>query len=30
MTTRGFLIEMLLHRYNAEHAEVISGFYLLI
>ena len=29
MTARGFLIESLLHRYNAEHAEVISSFYLL-
>ena len=26
MLTRGFPIEILLHRYNAEHKKVISGF----
>ena len=26
MPTRGFLIEILLHRYNAEHAKMISVF----
>ena len=26
MSTRGFLIEILLNRYNAERIEVISGF----
>ena len=26
LSTRGFLIEILLHRYNPERTEVISGF----
>ena len=26
MSARGFLIEILLRRYNAERTEVISGF----
>ena len=26
MSTRGFLIEILLHRYNVRQTEVISGF----
>ena len=26
MSARDFLIEILLHRYNVQHAEVTSGF----
>ena len=26
MSTRGFLIEILLHRYNAEHTKINSVF----
>ena len=26
MSTRGFLIEILLHKYNAKQTEVISDF----
>ena len=26
MSTRGFLIEILLHIYNVQYTEVISGF----
>ena len=26
MSPKGFLIEILLHRYNAQQTEVISGF----
>ena len=26
MLTRGYLIEILLHMYDVEHTEVISGF----
>ena len=26
MSTRGFLIETLLHMYNVQQVEVISGF----
>ena len=30
MSTRGFLIGILFHRYNAERTEVISGFHSLL
>ena len=26
MSTRGFLVEILLHRYNVQQTQVISGF----